>query len=212
MKFYGQFNPPVDQILYDKYFKNVKNGISIEAGAFDGLLENSTRFFEEELGWKTINIEPLSHIFDKLVKNRSNSINLNVALSDAQGIKTIRVYDIHTYGIYNTNASITHTPEHKSLLEKMSCNKYIEQSIKTMTYTELINQLDINHLDLFVLDVEGHETAVINGMKNCNVLPDIFVIEHGHRHVEYFQPFLDNLNAKYKLDYVHEVNSFYKKY
>lgn len=46
-KYYGQFNPPVDKILHDKYFNNKFNGISIEAGAFDGKTENCTKFFEE---------------------------------------------------------------------------------------------------------------------------------------------------------------------
>jgi hypothetical protein len=40
---------------------------------------------------------------------------------------------------------------------------------------------DIKHVDLFVLDVEGHEEQVIEGMKGCNILPDVFCIEDGLR-------------------------------
>jgi len=36
--YYGQFNPPVDKILHEKYFPNKLNGISIEAGALDGII------------------------------------------------------------------------------------------------------------------------------------------------------------------------------
>ena len=94
MKFYGQFDPPVDKVLYERYFKNLEEGVSIECGAFDGLTENCTKFFEDNLKWKTINIEPLPHIFDKLKVNRPRSVNLNLALSNSANTSKIRVYDI----------------------------------------------------------------------------------------------------------------------
>jgi hypothetical protein len=68
MKYYGQFNPPVDKVLHERYFLNKFNGVSIECGAFDGVIENYTKFFEENYNWKTINIEPLPHIFKKFNK------------------------------------------------------------------------------------------------------------------------------------------------
>ena len=59
MKYYGQFNPNVDKVLHERYFPNKFNGTSIECGAFDGITENCTKFFEENYNWTTINIEPL---------------------------------------------------------------------------------------------------------------------------------------------------------
>lgn len=143
--------------------------------------------------------------------NRPNSINLNIALSNKNDSAIIRVYDIDYWGIYNTNASLNHLPAHQKLLSDMSKNKYMEQATKTFTYKKLIDELNITNLDLFILDVEGHEMEVIEGMIGCDVLPDIFVIEHGHRNIDFFQEYLDKLNSKYVLDYVFGVNSFYKK-
>ena len=60
------------------------------------------------MNWKTINIEPLNHIYNNLVTNRPNSINLNYGLSNIESKPKIRVYDIEKYGIFNTNASISH--------------------------------------------------------------------------------------------------------
>jgi FkbM family methyltransferase len=210
-KFFGQFNPPVDKVIYERYFIDYSNGISIECGAFDGLTENCTKFFEDNLNWKTINIEPLNHIYKKLILNRPNSINKNIALSDKIGSANIRVYNINNYGIDNNNASINHTENHRKQLEIMSNNKYIEQPINTITYKQLIQDLKINQLDLFVLDVEGYEFNVIEGMIGEDILPDLFVIEHGHSEVGVFDEILNKLNSKYKLDYVSFVNSFYIK-
>lgn len=71
--------------------------------------------------------------------------------------------------------------------------------------------LNLEKLDLFVLDVEGHEFEVIDGMVESTIFPDIFVIEHGHRSPEDFVEKLKILNVKYKLDHVSYVNSFFIK-
>jgi len=208
MKFYGQFDPPVDKILYERYFKNKTNGISLECGAFNGLTENNTKFFEENFNWKTINIEPLPYIYNELVKNRPNSINLELALSNNNYSKKIRVYNLREYGINNTNASLNHLDKHKELLESNS-NGFQEFTVKCRTYKNIIEILNLKELDLFTLDVEGHEPEVIEGMLGCDVLPKVFVIEHGHRNTSYFPKELLKLNKKYKLDYVSNVNSFF---
>jgi FkbM family methyltransferase len=211
LKFYGQFDPSVDKVIYERYFSNKLNGISIECGAFDGLTENCTKFFEDTFKWKTINIEPLNHIYDKLISNRPNSINLNVALSNKNDIQIIRNYS-HPVLDYNWgNASIKHSIEHRKYLENISNNTYQEQPIQTITYSKLIEELKISNLDLFILDVEGHELEVLEGMIGCDVLPDVFVIEHGHKSVGFCDEALSKLNVKYKIDYVSFVNSFYVK-
>ena len=46
----------------------------------------------------------------------------------------------------------------------MSNNNYITYNVKCNTYKQIIQQLNITHLDLFVLDVEGYEFEVIDGM------------------------------------------------
>jgi FkbM family methyltransferase len=210
-RFYGQFDPPVDKVIYERYFPNKLNGISIECGAYDGVFENCTKFFEENFNWTTINIEPLNNVYENLIINRPTSINMNIALSNVNGIETIKNYCHPTFGYNWGNASINHTPEHKQCLEQLCSNIYLEQSIQTMTYCELIKHININSLDLFVLDVEGYELEVLEGMINCDVLPDVFVIEHGHNSVNFCQEALDKLNGKYILDHVSHVNSFYIK-
>ena len=72
--------------------------------------------------------------------------------------------------------------------------------------------MNIKHLDLFVLDVEGHEFEVIDGMVESDIFPDVFVIEHGHRNPQEFVEKLNILPVKYKLDHVSFVNSFFKHF
>lgn len=213
LKFYGQFEPPVDQILYERYFHNKTGGISIEAGACDGILENCTYFFNKNFGWKTINIEPLPNVYEILCANRtgSNNINLNIGLSDKEEIRTIRNYRHPQLGFDWGNASFEHTPSHKEMLENLSQNVYVEHEVQCKTYKQLIEELKIPYVDCFVLDVEGYEKYVIEGMKDCDVLPEVFVIEHGHQSPEIIKNMIKDLNCQYKLDFMHAVNSFFVK-
>lgn len=210
MKFYGQFNPPVDKILYERYFTNKFNGTAIEAGALDGIWDSSTYFFFLNYNWKTVNIEPLNNMFEKLVSNRQNSINLNVALSNKNGVSIIKNYKHPTLNYDWGNASLQHTSEHEQSLKKL-CGKenYIQQKINTITYSSLIKEQNIKELDLFVLDVEGHEYEVIDGMKDALIFPKVFVIEHGHRKSEDIVNKLKILPISYKLDFVSHVNSYF---
>ena len=209
MRYYGQFNPPVDQILHTRYFPNKENGIAIEAGAFDGITESSTCFFNKYKSWTTYNIEPLPNVFRTLETNRPDpkSINLNVALSSDIGTRIIRNYRNPSLGYDWGNASISHTPEHKAQLETISRDTYVEHEVKCITYRSLIETYKIPYVDIFVLDVEGHETDVLQGMIGAQVLPEVFVIEHGHSKID-LRPFFGDT---YRLDTTSYVNSFFVK-
>lgn len=213
MKFYGQFNPKVDEVIYERYFKNHRNGTSIECGAFDGITESCTKVFEETLGWKTINIEPVPNIFDKLIVNRPQSININCALSNENCIKTFKNYKHPKLGYDWGNGSISHTEYHEAELIKL-CGKdnYKTHTIECKTYKEIIKQHDLQKIDLFILDVEGHEYDVIDGMKGADIFPDVFVIEHGHRSPQEIQKKLSELPVKYVLDHTSFINSFFTKH
>ena len=180
-KYYGQFDPAVDKVIHERYFMNKYDGISIECGAFDGVIDSSCKFFEENYNWITINVEPLNSAFEKLINNRPKSINLNIALSDNNNDKLFTNYKHPKLGYEWGNGSLSHSNIHEKELKKMCGeNNYICNVVKCNTYKEIIEKLKLKHVDLFVLDVEGHEFNVIDGMIGCDILPDIFVIEHGH--------------------------------
>lgn len=210
--YYGQFTPPVDKEIYERYFMGKKEGISIECGAFDGVTDSCTKFFEESMNWKTINIEALPIAYNKLVENRPNSINLNIGLSNNNISKQFVNYKEPKLDYMWGNGSFTHLSAHMEYLEELcGSSNYQTIDIKCDTYTHLLETLKLERLDLFVLDVEGHEFEVIDGMVQSTIFPDIFVIEHGHRTPVDFVEKLKILPVKYKLDYVSFVNSFFIK-
>lgn len=193
MKFYGQFNPPLDQVLYERYFKDFSGkGVCLECGAVDGVNISSTFFFEETLGWTAINIEPHPDSFSKLIVNRPKAININVALSDTQGesfLVTGRNFFLRAYVVNESRKNTV--------------------PIKKDTYKNVIEALPIDHIDLMVLDVEGHEKEALNGMKEARVMPNLLCIENNHVR----RTAIENIIAPmgYKYDSTISINDIYRK-
>jgi FkbM family methyltransferase len=204
-RFYGQFDPPVDKVLYERYFQNKINGFYIECGAFDGITESSCYFFEKYLDWKGINIEASNSLYNQLCFYRPNSINLNCALSDYDG--KINFTKTYMSGGEFGNGSCKHSQQHIDHLKQFGVT-YETQKIDCMTYSSLISKYNILEVDLFVLDVEGFEDTVLSGMISCPILPKVFCIEHTNcGNWETVQNILSSLN--YVKDYELYVNSFY---
>lgn len=80
--YYSQFKQ--DEFLHKNFFKDLKDGFFVDVGAHDGECGNNSLFFEKEMNWNGICIEPLSHIYDKMKKNRK-SININCAVDEEDG-------------------------------------------------------------------------------------------------------------------------------
>ena len=74
-----------DSYLENNIFKGYKNGFYVDVGAHDGIRINNTLYFEKYNNWKGINIEANKIVFDKLVINRPNDINLNYAVCNNDG-------------------------------------------------------------------------------------------------------------------------------
>jgi FkbM family methyltransferase len=175
--YYGQLK--LDQVIHETFFPDKKKGFFVECGAHDGLMESTCKFFEESMEWKGLNIEPVPYTFEKLIKNRPKSINENVALSSKKGIATFTnaIHPIH--GRLFGNGSLKHVESHMKELLENGCE--IETfEVQTIVFSELATKHVIPEIDLFVLDVEGHEEDALSGILTtpAAILPKVFCIEH----------------------------------
>src|SRR5690349_1243951 len=73
-----------DSFLHENFFPDKKDGVFVEIGAHNGILGSNTYFYEKELGWSGICIEPLEERYKELIQNRS-CICLNCCVYDKSG-------------------------------------------------------------------------------------------------------------------------------
>lgn len=177
--YYGQFE--LDRVLDEEIFKGAIGGYFLECGAYDGIEESNCYFFEKERVWTGVNIEPVPEVFELLKKNRPNCINLNVALSDIEK-KCIFKQPLHpNRGLYWGNGSLVHTRDHLRELHEMGVTEYNTYNVQCVSYAHLYFTGRIHRVvDLFVLDVEGHELEVLEGVFRLSpaLYPRICCIEH----------------------------------
>ncbi len=210
--FYGQQrhgNDELDKILYETFFKDKKDGFFVECGAFDGLTECTCKFFEESMGWRGLNIEPTPYAYGKLISNRPNSINENCALSSKTG-KAIFTNAIHPgYGRHFGNGSLSHTQAHKEELIATGC-KFETFDVECVRFIDLYKKHSLPNIDLFVLDVEGHELDALQGILEIptTALPKVFCIEHT---IAGFDELVRVLESQYDYHSQHYHNAFFVK-
>lgn len=207
MKFYGQFNPPVDRFIFERYFPdtNIK-GVFVECGGFDGVTDSSCKFFEETMCWTGFNLEPVPNLFALLDENRPLARNLQMALSDTTGMATF-THAIHpVLGEVFGNGSLGHADVHRNELEAADCT-FETFTVATITWRDFIKQEAITCVDLLVLDVEGHELLVLDGMRNAEVMPAVMCVEFGHLGLETVRDKMRELNYEY--DIQSQGNAFF---
>ncbi|QNP46495.1 FkbM family methyltransferase [Sphingomonas sediminicola] len=207
MRFHGQFEPPLDQYLWETFFIEKKDpGFFVECGAFDGVYDSSCLMFEESLGWTGVNIEASPVIFPLLEKQRPNSTNLQIALSRNSGTATFRHVSDAVHGDFLGWGSLEHQPAQAAEIsqERMLVTEW---QVQTCAWRDCEILQTAGNIDLFVLDVEGHEIAVIDGMAGAAVLPKVLCVEHGQVGIELLKGKLLELGFEF-VSSLH-VNSFF---
>jgi FkbM family methyltransferase len=193
-----------DTIIRDKYFKDKTDGFFVECGAADGLLLSVCKYFEDK-GWSGINIEPVPYLFQQLIKNRPNSRNINLAISNFIG--THKFIDLkHTSepnGIIGCG--------YLDILDKKQNNPstiYTTFNVNVTKFSQIFTEN--RPIDLFVLDVEGTEIQALEGILEIpkEFYPEIFCIEINKIDINKLDSMLCDY---YTLDYETEIDRIYKR-
>lgn len=161
-------------------YLNFNNGFFIEAGANDGLSQSNTALYEFEYGWKGLLIEPNFKKYIECKKNRKNSIVENYALVSYNYTDKNINGNFDQHGYVESLTSMVYDEgdwcdEHLKMHKNDIINSLIQ--VPAITIGDLLEKHNINHVDLFSLDVEGYEISVLNGLNFNKIAPNYFLIE-----------------------------------
>jgi FkbM family methyltransferase len=187
--------------LYDRYFTKTTNGFFVECGANTGIHRSIGYWFEHKHNWKGINIECNPHCFKLLKRNRPNCLNLDVALSNENNNSIFR------FPVDGPRKELGGGGSIVANYWKDESRPIKECKINTITYQRLIETNAVEHIDLFVLDVEGNEINALKGMGNSKVIPKVFCIETNKSSKEIISKILKPL--KYKIDCKDSSNTYF---
>ena len=166
-----------DMFLNNRYFNNKRNGVYIELGALDGVGYSNTKFFEDQLGWTGILIEPHPIMFSFLKNSRPNNYLFNDLVSCHQEELKFRYFDYCYAPVSGVESTLT--DHHFKDYFDNEANRPLPQNsifLKPRYLTEIVKSTPFTHIDFLSLDVEGHELEVLQSW-DFSIPIDIILIE-----------------------------------
>ena len=162
---------PLDKKLYDLFKK--ENGVFIDVGAHDGVMQNNTLYLEKHQKWNGIVISPNKDKYFECIKNRPNSICCQFACVEPSYTDSIIHGDFWRLsgsrnGLRNKSARTELTP--CSTLTNILDTNLIEFNGK---YKKNLT----DSIDLIKIDTSSHEYEVLLGLDLNKYRPKYILIE-----------------------------------
>jgi len=207
MNFKSQYGQ--DEYLNSNIFKNKKNGVFVDIGAHNGVSLSNTYFFEKELDWTGLCVEPNPKIFHELCNNRS-SININGCAwicNEKKIFRLIEGYSEMLSGLVETYDSRHVDRIHRECIEKNS--KYVDVNIDCYEINSLLSENGLFKVDLLSIDTEGSELKILESIDYDIFKIDVIIVENNYKDLS-LQNFL--LSKGYYLYDKIKIDDIYVKY
>ena len=192
-----------EDVILRRALKDVDNGFYIDVGANDPVVDSVSKAFYDN-GWRGINIEPVSEWYEKLLKDRPDDINLQVAVGANEG-------EIDFYEIIGTGLSTT---------IKLTAERHVnEHGFHVKNYKVPVNTLSAickEHsspiIHFLKIDIEGAEKSALEGLDLREIRPWVILVESTlpTLEIEHYEEWeFMILTADYEFAYFDGLNRFY---
>jgi len=204
--FYSQYGQ--DKWVFENCFNNKLSGTFLEVGADDGVDKSNTLFFEKEMGWTGLCIEP-SPVRFKLLENNRECICENIAVSDFTG--EAEFLDIEGWGKGLSGLVAKYCENHKRRInQELSHSENKGSSVIKVKVDNLQTVLERNNLstiDFCTIDTEGGELEILKTLDFNKTKIHILCVENNYNNPE-VRDFLENkgyvLIKRIKIDEIYE--------
>jgi FkbM family methyltransferase len=168
-----------DLKIIKKIFNNKKKGVFVEVGGNDGTTGSYSLLLEKDFAWNGVCIEASPWLFEKMKRTRS-CICEQTALG--QDVSKEDFYDFqYLHQLSGLKKEFRKNPLFQQYLDT-SPHQTIE--VKTLPFSHFSKKHNINHIDFFILDVEGAEFEVIKGIDFESTQIDVFLIEQASKELK----------------------------
>lgn len=121
--------------------------------------------------WRGINVEPIPYLYKNIKKNRPQDINLNVGVGREKS--SITFYEMQPTVLSTFNHDV-----YESLITNGQAVLRNAYKVPVVTVTDIYREHMLNqNLDLLLIDTEGFEIEVLNGIDWELVRPQLVIIE-----------------------------------
>ena len=142
-------------------------GAYVDVGASDPVSDSVTRAFYER-GWRGVNIEPIASVHARLVADRPEDVNLNVAVADVTGELTL--HEVVGTGMSTLVAEIAQ-------LHRAGGHQVRDITVPVTTLDSVWDEQGLHVVHFLKIDVEGAERQVLQGIDLTKHRPWVILVE-----------------------------------
>lgn len=180
-----------DKFVNETFFKNCRHGVFIDIGAHNGISFSNTYFFEKELEWTGICLEPIPHVFNQLQKNRT-CLCICGCISTDEHNSTHSFLQISGYPEMLSGLVDKFDPKHLSRIlheiqEYSGSYKIID--VPCYNLNQILEDAGIHHVNFLSLDTEGGEFEILQNFDFSKCQVDVITVEDNYK-IDPFIPFL----------------------
>ncbi len=180
MQYHGQYQQ--DKLL-NKILKGKRNGVFVDIGAHDGETFSNSLFFEKELGWKGICVEPIPEVFEKLDAAR-NCIKINGCISDKSDQEQFlrvrgEVVDTEMLSGLLSDYDQRHLDRIDRELKEYGGDKEVI-SVQCYNINDLLRENGFTAVDFFTIDTEGNELKILKTIDFEAFDIDLLIVENNY--------------------------------
>lgn len=185
-----------DRYLHEALFENSSSGTFVDIGGYDGITGSNTLFFERQLGWKGLLVEPAARPFEAARMNRA-CICRQVAAGGRNATATF--LEIQSGYTQMSGLEDCYDREMLRVVRRNPVHAEARVRVEVQPIGTLLREAGIDRIDYVSLDVEGSEMAVLEAfpfdrvpvtawsIENNTGSPDIarFMASRGYAAVEF---------------------------
>ena len=162
------FSINYEDVVLRRLFRERGSGFFVDVGAEHPVVGNDFYGLYTR-GWSGINIEPNPSYFALLQEQRPRDTNLQLALSDVAG------QELTYFEVEDTGLSTCDETQVAACLAKGYAVK--RHDVRSSTLKDVLDSVDVPHIDILKVDVEGLEEKVLLGNDWDRYRPSVIMVE-----------------------------------
>nr|XP_053633921.1 uncharacterized protein LOC128689586 [Cherax quadricarinatus] len=173
-----------ERVMHD-LFEGAPPGFFVEAGALDGEFLSNTLSLEKDSGWTGLLVEANKEMFNQLLQKRRRSWASHTCLATkahphlAIFVKFLRnaQFDSYTSFAVRSYGSLMSVAG-GGTLDMTEPGHRIYESVQCLPLATLLLAINITHVDMVSLDVEGAEEDILRHFPWDRITVDVWLVEH----------------------------------
>lgn len=207
-----------DRYCYENFLKHLPcRGVFVEVGASDGIKLSNTYFYEKELGWSGLCIEPREKAFKALTTNRNCFCEkVGIAPNFEDGVE---FQDIEGWGEGLSGIVKNYDPRHQNIIEQRIIGHPENKGrtltkIRTVPLRHLLDKYNISHINFLSVDTEGGELNILKSIDWNKTKVDVITVENNYGNSSYFRDYLREKGlvfvTKLEIDEIYVHRDFFR--